>query len=261
MHIMKPLIAWLFLLSFFSIQESYSQKLRELNQKAFKEGEVLSFRVHYGFIDAGEAIVEIKETKTLGVRRVYHIIGTGRTISAFDWFFKVRDKYETYLDSSSIIPWLFIRRVDEGGYLINQDMVFNQHKKTVNSNGKQFDVPDHVQDMLSAFYFARTLDFQAAIGGQVFELPSFIDNEIWTLKIKFIRRETIKTDLGTFKCLLFRPIIQRGRIFKNEEDMNVWITDDENKIPVRGEAKIIVGSLKIDLKDYVNLANPISRIK
>lgn len=250
------------LLSFNTSNSSSDGPLRSFKNEAFKRGEFLSFRLHYGFMEAGIATLEVKEeVKELGTRKTYHVVGTGVSKGAFDWFFKVRDRYETYIDEEALLPWLFIRRVNEGGYIINQNLVFSHYKNTVNSNGKDFDVPDNIQDMVSAFYYTRCLDYTNAKEGEIFCIPSFVDDEVFSLKIKYIGKEIIKTDLGKFKCIKFRPVLQKGRIFKSEEDLNIWVTDDNNHIPIRIEAKILVGSIKMDLESYKGLANPISKVE
>lgn len=240
---------------------AHPQQLRSINNKAFKKGEVITYRVHYGFIDAGTARLEVMyEEKKYGDRDAFHIVGTGRSRGAFDWFFKVRDRYETFIDAEAIVPWVFLRRVDEGGYKINQNYVFNPYKKIVYADGTSFATPENVQDMLSAFYYSRCIDYSKAKEGDIFTIPSFVDNEIFEMKIKYIGREIIETDLGVFKCIKFRPVVQKGRVFKKEEDLNVWITDDDNHIPVRAQAEILVGSIKMDLESYSGLASPISKI-
>jgi hypothetical protein len=248
-----------------SSEASTSDKpeLRNVNNKAFKPGEKLEWVVHYGFVNAGIAKVElVDEGRTIFGRKVYRVIGTGETIGAFDWFYKVRDRYETFLDAEGVFPWLFVRRVDEGGYIINQDYKFIQHKKFVeNQEGKTFETPDYVQDMISAVYFARTMDMTKAKPGETFSVTSFVDNELHDAKIRFVGYETINTKSGKFNCMVFNPVIQKGRIFKNESDMNVYITNDENKIPVLVEAKILVGSVKMELTKYEGLANPLARVK
>ncbi|MBL0340245.1 MAG: DUF3108 domain-containing protein [Bacteroidetes bacterium] len=127
MSIKISVLALLVLLTF---SGSAQFKYRTINNEAFKTGEIIEYRIHYGFVDAGEARLEIKESfKEIGNRKSYHIVGLGTTKGAFDWFFKVRDRYETYLDFESLMPWVFIRRVDEGGYIINQNVTFNHQKK------------------------------------------------------------------------------------------------------------------------------------
>jgi hypothetical protein len=233
--------------------------LRTVKNESFKRGEVLNYRLHYGAIDAGTAEITITdENKQLNDRNTYHVVGVGKTVGAVEPFFKVRDRYESYIDADAMAPVVFIRRVNEGGYKINQDQVFDHASQKVQSNGKTFSVPEYTQDMISAFYYARTLDMSNAKVGDIFSLKSFIDNEIWELQIKFMGRETINTSLGKIRCLKFRPIVQKGRVFKKSEDLNVWISDDKNHVAVRAQADVLIGSVKMDLTSYSNLANPLA---
>lgn len=229
---------------------------------AFKEGEILSYRLHYGVIDAGVAVLEVKPSVIdIQGRKVYHIVGNGTSKGTFDWFFKVRDRYETYIDKDAMVPWMFVRRVDEGGIKFSQDYVFNHYSKKVDvGGGEKFDVPVGVQDMLSAFYAGRNLDFSQAKENDVFTLMSFVDKELWPVKIRYVGKETIETEIGKFSCLKFRPLVQRGRVFKSEDDLCIWITDDKNHIPLRAQAKIVFGSVKMDIISVSNLANPTSEV-
>ncbi len=238
------------------------ESLPNVNNTAFKEGEILTYRLHYGALNAGIAVLEVKpQVLDVSGRKVYHIVANGYTNGAADWFFKVRDRYETYMDKDALVPWLFVRRVDEGGFKFSQDYIFNHYTKKVDvGNGEKFDVPVGIQDMVSAFYTARSLDLSNAKPGDIFSINSFVDKEIWPLKIKFIGRETIKTDIGKVKCLKFRPIVQKGRVFKKEEDLNVWISDDKNHIPIRAQADIIIGSVKMDITSANNLFNPLAKV-
>lgn len=229
---------------------------------AFKEGEVLTYRMHYGLINAGVAVLEVKpDLIQVNGRNLYHIVGTGYTTGTTDWFFKVRDRYESYVDKDALIPWLFVRRVDEGGYKFSQDYSFNHYTKKVDiGNNQKYDIPAGVQDMVSAFYTARNLDLSNAKPGDVFSLNCFVDKELWPLQIRYMGKEVIDTDLGKYRCLKFRPIVQKGRVFKKEEDLNVWISDDKNHIPMRVKADILVGSIKMDITSAKNLLNATSKV-
>ena len=240
----------------------YCKKPKKITNEAYKRGETLKYLLHYGWLDAGEILIEVKdEAKKFANRSTLHVVGTGTSKGTFDWFFKVRDKYESYIDEELLVPWSFIRRVDEGGYIINQDYFFNHYKNKVDvGEGKTYDIPPNTQDMISAFYSARCFDFSGAKEGDVFTINSFVDKEIFELKIKYTGKETIKTHLGKFKCLKFSPVIQKGRVFKKEDDLKVWITDDKNHIPLRVQAELLIGSIKMDLTDYSGLANPISKV-
>lgn len=239
------------------------KELPSVKNQAFKEGEILTYRLHYGIIDAGVAVLEVKpEVLDVAGRKVYHIVGNGYSKGSFDWFFKVRDRYETYLDKDALLPWMFVRRVNEGGYIINEDYKFNHYTNKVDVGREdKVDVPQGTHDMISVFYAARNLDLSNAKEGDVFTINSIVDKELFPLKIRYVGKERINCDLGTFDCVKFRPIVQKGRVFKKEEDLNVWITDDKNRVPLRAQAKLMVGSVKLDIVSAKNLANPTSEVK
>lgn len=238
-------------------------ELRKMENHAFQAGEKLTYRLHYGLINAGTATLEVeKGTQQINHHEVLHIIGSGQTNSSFDWMYKIRDRYESYIDVDGVFPWLFVRHVDEGGFIIHQQYSFLQHKQTVETNdGKKFVTPEAVQDMLSSFYYARTLDFSKAKIGDIYTITSFVDNKVWPLKIKLAGREVLKVNGQKFNTIKFHPVVQTGRMFKSEEDVTVWVSDDENKIPLLAEGKVFIGSIKMEITHYEGLANPISLIK
>jgi hypothetical protein len=236
--------------------------LRNINHNAFMAGEQLEYRLHYGLINAGTAKLEVKDLgKKIAGREIYHIVGSGKTKGAFDWFFKVRDRYETFLDVEGVFPWVFKRDVNEGGYIIKQNYKFSQAANKVdNGEGKYFETPHGVQDMLSAFYYARAIDYSKAKAGEVFTIWSFVDDEIWPLRIRFLGREKIKAGGDHYRALKFCPVVQEGRLFENEEDVAVWISDDDNKIPLLAQGKVLIGSVKMELTKAQGLANPSAKI-
>lgn len=237
-------------------------ELRSIDHNAFQVGEKLEFKLAYGIINAGVAIIEVRETTmTVQDRKLLHIVGTGKSVGGFDWFFKVRDRYETYIDEDGVFPWLFIRRINEGGYKKAQDYKFFQNKGyVVNQKKETYEIPHGVQDMLSSFYYARTIDFSNIKKGDTFEFDSFVDEEIYPLKVRFSGYENIDIKKGKFRCMVFNPVVQEGRVFKTDDDLMVYISADENKIPVLVKAKVLVGSIRMELTDYENLANPIAKL-
>lgn len=232
------------------------EKGRTVENNAFKCGEQLVYRIHYGFIDAGLATIKIQDSlvPVLG-KKAYHIVGTGVSTGVLNAVFKVNDRYETYMDAKALCPLMFIRRVDEGGFIIKQDMLFDQDYHMVNSSGKRIKIPAYIQDMLSAFYYSRTFDYSDEKPGKIDSVVTIVDNQIWSLKIKFVRRDTIKSDVGKICCLVFEPLVQKGRIFKHNDDLQVWISDDKNHIPIRAQANILVGSIKLDIVSWSGLVN------
>jgi len=238
---------------------SSDTKYSTVKNTAFQQGEMLKYRISYGFIDAGEAILEVKQTAKKGANRpLYHVKGTGRTLGAFNAFYKVYDVYESYIDQSSIIPWYFVRDVNEGGYKKNQYYVFQQDQNKVDTGEELMTIPHGVQDMISSFYKARTLDFKGMKKNQIFSFKCFMDNEIYTLKIKYKGDEEIKIRKGKFKAHRFVPVVQKGRYFKHEEDVQFWVSADANKIPLLVRAKIPVGTVRLHLVEWKGLKNEFS---
>jgi len=241
-------------------QENNDEHL-STKSKPFKSGEKLTYVLHYGIFNAGVAEISIKETKKglFGNKKVLNLVGKGKTTGSTDLFYKVRDHYESYIDSETMEPLKFKRRVDEGGYKISQDYIFYpDSNQVITQDAKKFNVTEGVQDMISAFYFARTLEFSKSKIGDIYEIPAFVDNEVFTLKLQFAGRETIKLRSGKYKCLKFNPVVQEGRVFKTKDDLEVWVTDDKNKIPILVKVNIVVGSVKMELTEYEGLAHDIS---
>ena len=135
------------------------------------------------------------------------------------------------------------------------------NKATVVQKGSNdYKVEPNTQDLLSAFYYARTLDMQDAKIGQEFVINTFFDREMYPLKFKFLGKEVVETKLGAFNCLKFRPMVEKGRVFKEEEDMTLWVSDDANKVPIRVKSDLLVGSIEMDLVAYKNLCNPLNKL-
>ena len=178
----------------------------------------------------------------------------------FNFFFEVKDRYETYIDELSLVPWVFVRRVSEGGYKITQDIYFNRFANTATDLNKQktYTVPEDIQDLLSSFYYARNFDCSEIKAGEVIRITTFIDFEVYPLKLKFIGREKVKTSIGSVNCLKFMPMLQVGNIFKDKEGMTIWISDDKNHLPILVEADLLVGSIRMELIKYSNLKNNIN---
>jgi hypothetical protein len=210
-------------------------------------------------VKAGIATVTITdEHKKFSDRDTYHIIGTGRSTGMLDLFYKVRDRFETYIDEEALIPWLFIRRTKEGSYIRNDDVEFKHQTREAISRYSTKAIPENVQDIISAFYFARTFDFANAKSGDIFPFDFYLDDSVYISKVVFEGRDTIKIDLGTFSCLKFKPMVLVGEVFKEPYPMTLWVTDDRNLIPIMAQSAVIVGSVKMELISYDGLLNPLS---
>ncbi|CAM1334453.1 DUF3108 domain-containing protein [Tenacibaculum aestuariivivum] len=227
----------------------------------FKDGEWLKFKMSYsGFLKAGNATLSLKEESLKG-KKVFHATGKGWTTGMIKWFFKVNDNYQSYFDKVSGKPYLFRRQIDEGGHKKNKRIAFNQQKNTayIQDFIKQKDTivsAVNVQDMISTFYYLRSYDTKNMQVGEEINVDMFFDNKSYPFKLRFLGNETVKTKFGKVKTQKFRPIVQAGRVFKAQESVTIWISADQNKIPVKIKASLSVGSLRAELDAYKGLANP-----
>ncbi len=241
-----------------------AQEYRFVNNFAFDRGERLVYKVYWDAwvlpkIVAGTATLEItQENKQFDSRDTYHIVGVGNSSGMLAKFYTVSDRYETYLDEQALIPWLFVRRTKEGSYVRNDDVEFDRKNKLARGSYATREVPDNVQDILSALYYARTMDFTSAREGDVFPVDFFLDDSIYISQVVFQGRETIKVNKDSFRCLKFKPRVLVGPVFSEPYPMTVWVTDDSNRIPVRVESKVLVGKIKVELQDFSGLANPLT---
>lgn len=231
-------------------------------EEAFDVGEWFKFRIHYGFVNAGYATLEVKDA-TINNKKVFHAIGNGYTTGMSRFFFKVEDLYESYIDKETGNPYKYVRKIDEGGYTKNQEGFFNQSENKVtvkdykHKTEKTLVVPKNAQDILSAFYYLRNHPNIDKINpGDSIAIDMFFDNEITKFRLKYIGREDITTKFGVVSTMVFRPLVQTGRVFKEEESLTIWITSDDNKLPVRIKANLVVGSIKADLEEFKGLKYP-----
>jgi hypothetical protein len=249
----KFILFLLFLMTSFS----YSQ-----SERSFLSGEWFKFRIHYGFVNAGYATLEVKDS-FINNEKVFHVIGKGHSTGVTRFFFKVDDLYESYIDIETSVPFQFVRKINEGGYTKNQEGFFSHQKNKIvvkdykNNTEKTFSIPKNTQDILSSFYYLRNFPNVDKIKpGESVAIDLFFDDETTKFKLKFIGRDNIKTKFGIISSMIFKPYVQSGRVFKEQESLTVWISDDANRIPLRIQASLVVGSIKADLESYKGLKYP-----
>ena len=237
-------------------------EFRTLPNKAFKVGERLTFDVKYGFVTAGLASWDIKEIKKISGRNAYHIIFLVNSVPSFDWFFKVRDRYETYLDVEGLFPWRFEQHIREGKYSRDFSAFFDQRKgKAITTEGT-YDIPKYANDIVSALYLVRTYDFSDFKVGQKLHLENFYKDKVYPLDVIYHGKERVSVTAGTFDCFIVEPLVMEGGLFKSEGSILIWLTDDGLKLPVKVKTKVIIGSIDAELTGYSGLAGPLtSKVK
>lgn len=257
---MKNLIKYMSLILLVSTLFAQTE-FRKVENRAFKVGEKLTFDVKYGFVTAGIAEMEIPRETRLSGRDVYNITFKVNTVPSFDVLFKVRDRYETYIDKEGLFPWRFEQHIREGGYSRDFSAFFDQRRGKAKTTEGSYDIPENVNDILSAFYITRTYDFAKMNVGDKIHLQNFYKDKVYPLDVVYRGKETITVAAGTFKCIIVEPLVQEGGLFKSEGNIIIWLSDDELKIPVKVKTKVIIGSIDAELTAYEGLAGSIiSRI-
>lgn len=229
---------------------------------AFKSGEILKFKVRYGIFNASYATLHLKNNSYEG-KSVFHAVGKGRTTGLAKLFFKVDDTYESFFDKQNGNPVFAIRNIYEGGYTKKLHFLFNGNNqvkiKNIETNSeKTISIGAQVKDVISAFYHFRNspkmnqLQKNEEIGLDMI----FDDDDIFKFRLRFLGKERLETKFGEIETLVFRPLVQNGRVFKEQESLTLWVTNDANKVPVKVKASLRVGSLVAELDDFQELKFP-----
>ncbi len=218
--------------------------------KAFTKGERLVFDINYGFVTAGRAYMEIPDYEYYKDRKSYRIECRVNSLPFFSTFYKVDDKYLSIVDVEGIFPWKFEQHIREGGYKRDFIAEFDHiNGKAITTEGT-YDIKPFVFDIISAFYYTRTLDLGSMKPGDRINLENFYKDTTHTLDVKFKGRQTVEVEAGEFKCVIVEPIIKEGGLFKTEGTLLIWLTDDERKIPIMVKSKILIGSVTAELAEY-----------
>jgi len=244
--------------------------VRSVPNSSFERGEVLQYKVHYGLINAAEATIEISnDLHRVNERPCYKATVTGKTTGSFDFFLRVRDTWRTYIDTTSILPQRFFRNIEENNYRKKETIDFDHRKNTVQVETQKknkedrhetFKVPDNVQDMVSGFYFLRTLSYDNRRVGDVIRVQGFFDNQVFTMDVIYKGRETVGTKAGNIRAIKLVPKMPSNKLFRGENAISVYLSDDRNKIPVLIQAELFVGSVKVDMFKYQGLKNRLNLV-
>lgn len=230
---------------------------------SFASGEKIRYNIYYNvigiYVHAGKAELTTQALNWNG-SDAFIFTATGRSNSKYDWIFKVRDKYESIVDARSLLPIQFNRQIHEGSFRQNENIQFNQKAKTATTSEGVYKTADCTHDVISAVYAARNINYaQYQLNDKIY-LNFFLDKELYPSYFKYLGKDVINTKFGKFKVIKLAPLLVKGKVFDGGEKMIIWVTDDENHVPVRIETPIIVGSIKVDMVGYENLRHPLSSL-
>ena len=238
----------------------YSQE--KVINDAFGPGESLKYKVTYhsflGNFDAGKAEVSVNKSVLEG-KPVFHIVGKGETNNFFDVFYKVRDQFESKVDTTTLLPYYYLRSTKEGDYNFNDAVVFDRSENVATSSRNSMEIPNDVHDIVSAVFYMRTLSVEDFGSDSLFHVNFYLDDSVYSSVILFEGKGIVETKWGWLRCLKVKPMLVEGEVFSEKYPMTVWVTDDQNHIPVLGESEIIVGKVRMELTDYDGLKTPFQK--
>lgn len=233
---------------------------------AFQDGEWFRFRMRYGFLNASYAIATVRET-TFKDQAVYHVAATGKTTGFARWFFKVDDYFDSYFEKDIVRPIRFVRNISEGNYKRHVEIDFDHNNQSgimhdlLRKTKTEISFAPNLQDLVSTFYFLRNhFDLEGIQVGETASLHMIYDKKPFAFQFRFLGYENVKTKFGVVPCVKFRPYVEEGRIFKKESGLSLWVSNDNNRIPIKVVAELSVGSLEVDLVDFKGLKHPFNII-
>ena len=245
------------------------EAVRYLPQASFGRGEVINYKVHYGLINAAEATVETSGAlERVADRPCYKATVSGRTIGSFDFFLRIRDQWRAYIDTASILPLRAQRDITEKGYHKKETVDFDhlrdvadvQDHNKENPTRTSVKVANNCLELVSGFYYLRTINFDHMHPGEVVRMPAYFDGSNFLLEVVYKGRETVETKAGTVRTFKLVPKMPANKIFKGENAISVYLSDDRNKIPVLFQAELFVGAVKVDMYQYRGLRSHLNLV-
>jgi uncharacterized protein DUF3108 len=264
------MFTFLFLLSLITAFSVKDTSYRVIKNYSFGAGEKLKYRVHYSLFNAAEATMVIgDEVHRISGRPCYKIDVIGKSTGMFDLIMHVRDVWGTYIDTAAVIPHRFYRYLEEGKYRKNEVVdfdykqnlaitkIYEKHDRSKLKKKLEHKIPMNVQDMISGYYYMRTLDYSTMKRGDTTTITGFFDEEVFQLQIKFKGRQTLRTKLGKIRSIVIEPIMPENEFFDGKNAILIWLSDDKNKIPLKIKARMFIGAIEIDIKSHKGLRNPL----
>lgn len=262
---------FIFMFLFCSFYSLNNEEYRSIKTSNFRRGEKLTYLAHYSFLNAGVATVYMDpQVHAVNNRACYKVEIAGKSVGLFAAMMYVNDTWQSYIDTSAMIPHKFFRNIEEGGYRKKETVLFDHFKKTadvkytVNKDAEktvQYKIPTNAQDLVSGYYFLRTLNFTNKKINDTIGIDGFFENQNYNLKIKYLGKQTISTKVGKMNTEIIAPIMPGNDLFDGKDAIKIWISDDVNRIPVKIKAKMFIGSVELDLTNYENLKAPLNLVK
>lgn len=239
-------------------------------EHCYATGEEAEYRVHYGLINAGEAKIEVHPKLYLVNDRVcYKATVFGKSTGAFDFMLRIRNTWGSYIDTSNMLPQKGFRNIEEGKYRLKENTYFDYKQAEVNidretrdsKNKQSCKIPLDVQDIVSGYFYLRSVDYTRCNVGDTIGVNAFFEDKLYDFRVKYMGKCVVDTKFGNVKALKIVPIMPENSFFKGKNAISMWLSDDKNKLPIKIEAELVVGSVDMDIKSYKGLKHPLNFCK
>ena len=241
---------------------------KERSDNVISFGESLDYDIEFLFLDVGKATIIVdKSAHEVDKKSCYKIEVKGWTSGVFSYFTKVKDRWVSYIDTQTNMPQKFFRDIHENTYKIKETTHFDHTIKEAkvekfykgSFSHHAYPIPSKTQDIISSYFFLRNLDLDNHKKGDIFFLNTFFEDTSYTVRVRYLKDEILKTKIGSIDCIVLSPIMPKNRLFNGENSINLWISKDANRLPLKIKANLFIGSATIELVDYKNLKYPIEK--
>lgn len=271
MAIKKLIFGFLSLLLFSGfIQDDYNDIYPQIRNESFRKGEVIKFKMTYGIFTVGKGSAQIHgNTFKVNDRDCFKVDVYGKTVGMVDWVADVDDQWGSYIDTAALVPHMFYRKIREGHYKKDEQTLFSHKNKKIevkvldNDTGKfkeskYYDAPPQVRDMVAGFLLLRVMDLSKKQIGDTIVVAGFFEDQFYKFKILYNGKRVVKTKVGKIRALEFIPVMPKNKIFDGENSVTAWFSDDKNRIPIKINAEMFIGSAGVELTEYSGLKNPLA---
>jgi hypothetical protein len=248
----------------------YNDIYPPVRNESFSRGEVLKFKMTYGIFTVGRGSATVHPNYfKLNSRDCYKVDVFAETVGLVNWVTDIDDQWGAYIDTAAIVPHMFYRRIREGNYKKDEQTYFDHPNRKIKVRATErktgkfkdplfYDAPGQVRDMVSGFLYLRLMDFSKLKKEDTVTVTGFFEDEFYALKIVYKGKETIRTKVGKVRTLVFKPVMPKNQLFDGENSITAYFSDDKNRIPIKIDAEMFIGSAGVELTDYSGLRNPLN---
>ncbi len=236
---------------------------RRVPNSSFAKGERFVYRAHYLGFNGGEGVITLDdEIHKVNGRGCYKVDVKGKTIGMASWFYNVDDLWRSYIDTGAITSQKFYRDIEEGkNYKLEETTTFNhrikkgklEQSKKGRRKVEEFDIKEYPQDIISGYYYLRTIDFESKKPGDIIAMNAVYEDSVYDFKVRYLGKEVLKTKIGRVNTFALSPIMPDNDLFDGGDAITFWVSDDKNRVPLEVKAKMFIGAVRIELVEYSGL--------